>query len=545
MHMSNGAPSIHTTAGKLNELRRRMAKAQAPVGAEAIDKIHAAGRMTARERVLALLDEGSFVETDALAKSRSNSYSMAAFKPVGDGVVTGYGTVDGRSVCIFSADATVLNGTVGEVTGEKIVKILDLAIKTGRPLVSILDGQGARLEEGINSLAFYGQIFQRLVKASGLIPQISVVLGKCSGGNVFASALQDFVIMVRGQSEMLVGTPQMIAARSADARSVDATTKDTGEDVGGADVQMEKTGLCHYVADDEEDALTYARELLAYLPSNNRAEAPKQPWVKLPGAPGSHPRPGDLELDSLIPDSDAAPYDMLGIIQRIVDDGEFMQVQAGRAANMLTGFTRIEGRSVAIVANQPQVLAGAIDKAAAEKAARFIRTCDAFNIPVITLVDVPGFLPSLEEERTGAVRSAAKLFYAYGEAVTPRVTVVVRKAFGEAYNAMGSKHLGADINLAWPTAQIAIDDAANSVPYLYRQQLAEAAEKGEDADALAEKFLAEYEAQVINPYVAAERGFVDSVIPPSHTRDEIAIALRLLERKVAPEYPKRHGNIPL
>lgn len=536
MLMSNGAPSIHTTAGKLNELRRRMAEAEAPVGAEAIEKVHEAGLMTAHERIVALFDEGSFVETDALAKSRSNSYDLAFFKPVGDGVVTGYGTVDGRSVCAFSVDSTVLGGSFGEVTGEKIVKILDLAIKTGRPLVTIIDGRGARLQEGVNSLAFYGEIFQRLVKASGLIPQISVVLGQSSGGNVFASALQDFVIMVRGQSEMLFGTPEMIAERG-EGKST--------QEMGGADVHMEKTGLCHYVADDESDALTYAKELLAHLPSNNRAEAPKQPWVKLPGAPGSHPRPEDLELDAIIPDSDAATYDMMEIITRFVDDGDFLEVQAGRAANMLTGFARIEGRSVAVVANQPQVLAGAIDKAAADKAARFIRTCDAFNIPIVTLVDVPGFLPSLEEEQAGSVRSAAKLFYAYGEAATPRVTVVVRRAFGEAYNAMGSKHLGADINLAWPTAQIAIDDAANSVPRLHHQQLAEAAEKGEDVEALTAKLQAEYETQVVNPYIAAERGFVDSVIPPSHTRDEIAIALRLLERKVVPSYPKRHGNIPL
>ena len=301
MLMSNGAPSIHTTAGKLNELRRRMAEAEAPVGAEAIEKVHEAGLMTARERIVALFDEGSFVETDALAKSRSNSYDLAFFKPVGDGVVTGYGTVDGRSVCAFSVDSTVLGGSFGEVTGEKIVKILDLAIKTGRPLVTIIDGRGARLQEGVNSLAFYGEIFQRLVKASGLIPQISVVLGQSSGGNVFASALQDFVIMVRGQSEMLFGTPEMIAERG-EGKST--------QEMGGADVHMEKTGLCHYVADDESDALTYAKELLAHLPSNNRAEAPKQPWVKLPGAPGSHPRPEDLELDAIIPDSDAATYDL-------------------------------------------------------------------------------------------------------------------------------------------------------------------------------------------------------------------------------------------
>ena len=536
MHMSNGAPGIHTTAGKINEFRRRMAEAHAPIGTEAIDKVHDAGRMTARERITALFDEGSFVETDALAKSRSNSYNLADFKPVGDGVVTGYGTVDGRSVCAFSVDSTVLGGSFGEVTGEKIVKILDLAIKTGRPLVTILDGYGARLQEGVTALAVYGEITRRLVQASGLIPQISVVLGQSSGGNVFVSALQDFVIMVQGQSEILFDTTALIAARGAGT---------TTPEIGGTDVHMEKTGLCHYAAGDEADALAYAKELLAYLPSNNRAEAPKEPWVKLAGAPGSHPRPEDVELDSLIPDADSIPYDLREIICRLVDDGEFLEVQAGRAGNMLTGFARMEGRSVAIVANQPQVLAGAIDKAAADKAARFIRTCDAFNIPIITLVDVPGFLPSLEEEQAGAVRSAAKLFYAYGEAVTPRVTVIVRKAFGEAYNAMGSKHLGADINLAWPTAQIAIDDAENSVPLLHRGQLAEAAEKGEDVEALTAKLQADYDAQVMSPYIAAERGFVDSVIPPSHTRDELIIALRLLERKVIPSYPKRHGNIPL
>lgn len=534
--MTNGAPSIHTTEGKLNELRRRMAEAYAPVGQDNIDKVHEVGRKTARERILALLDEGSFVETDALAKSRSHAYELAAFKPVGDGVVTGYGTVDGRSVCAFSADATVMNGTFGEVTGEKIGKIIDLAIKTGRPLVTILDGDGARLQEGVNSLAHYGEIFRRLVQASGLIPQISIVLGECSGGNAFISALQDFVIMVKGQSHLLFGTPAKIAERAGDL---------SVEELGGAETQVAETGICHYAATDEEDAITYAKELLAFLPSNNRAEAPKTPAEKIQGAPGSHPFPRDLELDSIIPDSDSATYDMRDIVSRIVDENSFLEVQSGRADNILTGFARVEGRSVGVVANQPQVKAGALDKAASEKAARFVRTCDAFNVPVITFVDVPGFLPSVDEELAGSVRSCAKLFYAYAESTVGKVTVVVRKAFGEAYNAMGSKHLGVDINLAWPTAQIAIDDADNAVSVLYRKELAEAQEKGEDVTALAQQFAAQYSEHVVNPYIAAERGFVDSVIAPSHTRDEIAIALRLLERKVVPAYPKRHGNIPL
>jgi len=534
--MTNGAPSIHTTEGKLNELRRRMAEAQAPVGQDSIDKVHEAGRNTARERIMALMDEGSFVETDALAKSRSHAYELAAFKPVGDGVVTGYGTVDGRSVCAFSADSTVMGGTFGEVTGEKIEKIIELAIKTGRPLVTILDGDGARLQEGVNSLAHYGEIFRRLVEASGLIPQISIVMGECSGGNTFISALQDFVIMVKDQSHLLFGTPAKIAERAGDLSE---------EKLGGAETQVAQTGICHYAAEDEADAIAYAQELLAFLPSNNRAEAPKTPADKIAGAPGSHPLPRDLELDTIIPDSDSAVYDMREIVSRVIDKDSFLEVQHGRADNILTGFARIEGRSVGVVANQPQVMAGALNAAASEKAARFIRTCDAFNVPIVTFVDVPGFLPSVEEELAGSVRSCAKLFYAYAESTVGKVTVVVRKAFGEAYNAMGSKHLGIDINLAWPTAQIAVDEADNAVKVLYRKELAEAEEKGEDVAALAEKFAEQYNDQVVNPYVAAERGFVDSVITPSHTRGEIAIALRLLERKVVPAHPKRHGNIPL
>ncbi|OZE97637.1 methylmalonyl-CoA carboxyltransferase [Rhodococcus sp. 15-1154-1] len=535
---TDAKPDIHTTAGKLADLRSRREAAMAPSGAAAIEKVHAKGKLTARERITALLDEGSFVEMDALARHRSQNFGLADNRPYGDGVVTGYGTIDGREVCIFSQDATVFGGSLGEIYGEKIVKVMDLALKTGRPLIGINEGAGARIQEGVVSLGLYGEIFHRNVQASGVIPQISLIMGPAAGGHVYSPALTDFVVMVDGTSQMFVTGPDVI--KTVTGENV------TMEELGGAHTHMEKSGVAHYVASGEQDALDYVRDLLGYLPSNNRAEAPRAiPSDPIDGAIEDNLTAEDLELDTLIPDSPNTPYDMHEVIRRILDDDEFLEVQEGRARNIIIGYGRIDGRSVGIVANQPTQFAGTLDIDASEKAARFVRTCDAFNVPIITLVDVPGFLPGTGQEFNGIIRRGAKLLYAYGEATVGKITVITRKAYGGAYDVMGSKHMGADVNLAWPTAQIAVMGASGAVGFVYRKQLLEAAKNGEDVDALRLKLQQEYEDTLVNPYVAAERGYLDAVIPPSHTRGQIVSALRLLERKQVTLPPKKHGNIPL
>ncbi|WP_019202563.1 acyl-CoA carboxylase subunit beta [Tsukamurella sp. 1534] len=531
-------PSIHTTAGKLADFRKRDAQAMTPMGQGAIDRVHEKGRLTARERVTTLLDEGSFVELDKLAQHRATNFGMAAKRPVGDGVVAGYGTIDGREVCVFSQDSTVFGGSLGEVYGEKICKVMDLATKTGRPLVGIIDGAGARIQEGVVSLALYSQIFFRNTQASGVIPQISVVMGAAAGGHVYSPALTDFVVMVDHESQMFITGPDVI--KSVTGEEV------TKEELGGAQTHMSKSGTAHYVASGEQDALDYVRELMTYLPSNNRAEAPRfVPTDPLTGSIEESVNDEDRELDSLIPDSPNQPYDMHEVIRRLLDDDEFLEIQPQRAMNIIVGFGRIDGRSVGLVANQPTQLAGCLDIDASEKAARFVRFCDAFNIPIVTLVDVPGFLPGTGQEFDGIIRRGAKLLYAYGEATVPKITVVTRKAYGGAYCVMGSKDMGADVNLAWPTAQFAVMGASGAVGFVYRKELAEAAEKGEDVEALRLSLQQEYEDTLVNPYVAAERGYVDAVIPPSHTRGQIVTALNMLERKVVATLPKKHGNIPL
>ena len=532
------APDIHTTAGKLADLRNRLDETKHPVGEAAVEKTHAKGKLTARERITHLLDEGSFVELDALARHRSTNFGLAERRPLGDGVVSGYGTIDGREVCVFSQDSTVLGGSLGEVYGEKIVKVMDLAIKTGRPLIGINDGAGARIQEGVVSLGLYGEIFHRNVRASGVIPQISLIMGAAAGGHVYSPALTDFVVMVDQTSQMFITGPDVIKTVTGE--------EVTMEELGGAHTHMSKSGTAHYVASDEEDALEYVKELLSYLPSNNRADAPRLP-VAQPAAGSIEDTltEEDLELDTLIPDSPNQPYDMHEVIRRILDDDEFLEVQAEYATNIIVGYGRVDGRSVGIVANQPTQFAGCLDIDASEKAARFVRTCDAFNIPIVTLVDVPGFLPGTDQEYRGIIRRGAKLLYAYGEATVGKITVITRKAYGGAYDVMGSKHMGADVNLAWPTAQIAVMGASGAVGFVYRSQLKDAAAKGEDVDALRLQLQEEYEDTLVNPYVAAARGYVDAVIPPSHTRGQIATALKLLERKMVNLPPKKHGNIPL
>ncbi|MCV7252115.1 MULTISPECIES: acyl-CoA carboxylase subunit beta [Mycobacteriaceae] len=528
---------IHTTAGKLADLRKRAEEAKHPVGEAAVEKVHAKGKLTARERVLALLDEGSFVELDALAKHRSTNFGLESNRPVGDGVVTGYGTIDGRDVCIFSQDATVFGGSLGEVYGEKIVKVQELAIKTGRPLIGINDGAGARIQEGVVSLGLYSKIFRNNILASGVIPQISLIMGAAAGGHVYSPALTDFIVMVDQTSQMFITGPDVI--KTVTGENV------TMEELGGAHTHMAKSGTAHYVASGEQDAFDYVRDLLSYLPSNNYADPPRFPAPPHPGAIEDNLTAEDLELDTLIPDSPNQPYDMHEVISRILDDDEFLEVQAGYAGNIVIGYGRVDGRTVGIVANQPTQFAGCLDINASEKAARFIRTCDCFNIPIVLLVDVPGFLPGTDQEYNGIIRRGAKLLYAYGEATVAKVTVITRKSYGGAYCVMGSKDMGADVVVAWPTAQIAVMGASGAVGFVYRSQLKDAAAKGEDVDALRLELQQDYEDTLVNPYVAAERGYVDAVIPPSHTRGYVATALRLLERKISTIPPKKHGNIPL
>ena len=523
---------IHTTAGKLADLKRRVAEVAHAGSERAIEKQHARGKKTARERLDLLLDEGSFVEMDKYARHRSTAFGQEANRPYGDGVVTGYGTIDGREVCVFSQDSTVFGGSLGEVYGEKIVKVMDLAVKTGRPLIGINDGAGARIQEGVVSLGLYSQIFFRNTQASGVIPQISLIMGAAAGGHVYSPALTDFVVMVDQTSQMFVTGPDVI--KTVTGEDVEF------EDLGGARSHNTKSGVAHYMGSDEEDAIDYVKALLSYLPSNNLEDAPRF-GEELDLAVNDT----DLVLDTIIPDSANMPYDMKQVIETIVDDGEFLEVHPLFAPNIICGFARVEGRSIGVVANNPMQFAGTLDIDASEKAARFVRTCDAFNVPVLTLVDVPGFLPGTDQEWNGIIRRGAKLIYAYAEATVPLVTVITRKAYGGAYDVMGSKHLGADINLAWPTAQIAVMGAQGAVNILYRKRLAEAEAEGRDVEAARQEFITAYEDALANPYVAAERGYIDTVITPSNTRMNVSKALRALSTKRESLPAKKHGNIPL
>jgi propionyl-CoA carboxylase beta chain len=525
-------PDIHTTAGKLEDLRLREDAALHAGSARAVEKRHVQGRKTARERVEALLDEGSFVELDQFARHRSRNFGLEENRPYGDGVVTGHGMIDGRPVCVFAQDFTVFGGSLGEVFGEKIVKVMDLAMKIGCPVIGINDSGGARIQEGVVSLGLYGEIFLRNVHASGVVPQISLIMGPCAGGAVYSPAITDFTIMVDHTSHMFITGPDVIKT---------VTGEEVGfEELGGARTHNTRSGNAHYLASDEDDALDYVRTLLSYLPGNNLSDPPA-----LEVTSDVEVTDADVELDTLIPDSANHPYDMHTVIEHVLDDGDFFEVQALFAPNIVVGFGRVEGRPVGVVANQPLRFAGALDIDASEKAARFVRTCDAFNVPVLTFVDVPGFLPGTDQEWNGIIRRGAKLIYAYAEATVPKVTVITRKAYGGAYDVMGSKHLGADVNLAWPTAQIAVMGAQGAVNILYRQELAAVAEADADVEAERRRLIEDYEDTLANPYIAAERGYVDAVIAPSRTRAEIVHALRLLRTKRQTLPPKKHGNIPL
>lgn len=524
---ANNGIDIHTTAGKIADLEARRDDA-ASRRSEAVDKQHARGKLTAMERIERLLDEGSFQQIDGLARHRSHNFGMEKSRPYGDGVITGYGTIDGRQVCVFAQDFTVFGGSLGEVFGEKICKVMDLALKTGVPMIGINDSGGARIQEGVVSLGLYGEIFKRNAHASGVIPQISLVLGPCAGGAVYSPALTDFIVMVDQTSHMFITGPEVIKTVTGEEVAF--------EDLGGARTHNTKSGVAHYMASDEDDALEYVKNLLSFLPSNNMDEVPY-----LDVEADLEISEADLMLDTIIPDSPNQPYDMHKVIETIVDDGEFLETQALFAPNIICGYGRVEGRPVGVVASQPMQFAGTLDIDASEKAARFVRTCDAFNVPVLTLVDVPGFLPGTDQEWQGIIRRGAKLLYAYAEATVPLVTIITRKAYGGAYDVMGSKHLGADINLAWPSAQIAVMGAQGAVNILYRKELAEA----KKPEAERARLLQEYDDKFANPYVAAERGYIDRVIVPSETRVMVVRALRSLrgKRQVLP--PKKHGNIPL
>jgi propionyl-CoA carboxylase beta chain len=531
----------HTTAGKLADLDRRRYEAIHAGTARHVERQHAKGKMTARERIDALLDPGSFSEFDELARHRATDFGIDANRPYGDGVVTGYGTIDGRPVCVFSQDFTVYGGSLGEVYGEKIVKVMDHALKTGCPMIGINDGGGARIQEGVVALGLFGEIFYRNVISSGVIPQISLIMGPCAGGAVYSPAITDFTLMVDKTSYMFITGPDVIKTVTGEEVSQ--------EELGGARAHNVKSGVAHYQAADERDCLDFARALLSYLPSNNLDEAPVADTAARLAALAEPAgalelTEADLSLDGLIPDSPRQPYDMHAVIGHVLDDGDFLEIHAGFAQNMVVGFGRVEGTPVGVVANQPMHSAGTLDIDASEKAARFVRTCDAFGIPVVTFVDVPGFLPGTGQEWGGIIRRGAKLIYAYAEATVPKITVITRKAYGGAYDVMGSKHLGGDINLAWPTAQIAVMGAEGAVDILYRRDLA-AAPDPEERAVLRKARVTEYEDTLFNPYIAAERGYIDAVIRPAETRSQVARALRTLRNKRQTLPPRKHGNIPL
>ncbi|MDU0478844.1 acyl-CoA carboxylase subunit beta [Staphylococcus chromogenes] len=514
----------HTTAGKIADLKARRREALS------VSKDRE-GRLSARERLDFLLDEDSFVEYDQLARHRTHDFGMHAKRPVTDGIVTGWGTIDGREVCIFSQDGTVMGGALGEVYGEKMIKIMELAVTTGRPLIGLYEGAGARIQDGAVSLDLIAQTFFHNVQASGVVPQISVIMGACAGGNAYSPALTDFVVMVDKTSKMFVTGPDVIKTVTGEVI--------TQEELGGASTHMATAGNCHYVAQTDEEALEWVQDLVGYLPANNRTFAPSYAAADL------EETADDLALDSIIPDSPTVPYDVRDVIATLTDDGDFFEIQAERSENVVIAFGHVDGQSVGFVANQPMHFAGCLDINASEKAARFVRTCDAFNIPIIMLVDVPGFLPGAGQEYDGILRRGAKLLYAYGEATVPKITVTMRKAYGGAYCVMGSKGLGADVNLAWPTAQIAVMGAAGAVGFIYRKEIKDAHQNGVDVVELVRSFEREYENHMLTPYLAAERGLIDQVILPSETRGQIIRNLRLLKEKNVSRPARKHGNIPL
>ena len=523
---------LTTTAAKIADHRRKYQEAVGDRDAAAAAKQHPRGKMTARERITSLLDPGTFVEFDKYVRHRTTAFGMDSNRPVGDSVVTGAGEIHGRPVAVYSQDFTTFGGSLGEAAGEKIVKVMEFALNTGVPIIGILDSGGARIQEGVFALSQYAKIFRLNTKCSGVIPQISIVMGPAAGGAVYSPALTDFVIMVDESSHMFVTGPDVIKT---------VTGEEVGfEELGGARTHNQTSGVSHYLASDELDALDYARALVGFLPDNNLAEPPVYDTET-----ASEITDADRNLNSVIPDSPNQPYDMKIVIEAILDSQDFLEVHSLFAPNIVVGFGRVEGRTVGIIANQPNQMAGTLNIDASEKAARFVRLCDAFSIPIITLVDVPGYLPGTDQEYNGVIRRGAKLLYAYAEATVPMVTIITRKAYGGAYIVMGSKQMGADFNIAWPTAEIAVMGGQGAVNILYRRQLAEAEANGEDVEALRAELSAAYTQDVASPFLAAERGEIDNVLEPAGTRLAIIKALRGLRGKRTEGPAKKHGNIPL
>ncbi|HEY6466629.1 MAG TPA: acyl-CoA carboxylase subunit beta [Candidatus Acidoferrales bacterium] len=521
-----GPHAKHTD--RLAELRRLNAEAEAGGGAERRERERKAGKLSARERIDLLLDEGSFEELDKFVRHRSDDFGIADQRPAGDGFVTGYGRIDGRLVYVFAQDFTVFGGSLSESNAQKITKIMDLAMRVGAPVIGLNDSGGARIQEGVKSLAGYADIFLRNTLASGVIPQISAILGPCAGGAVYSPAITDFIFMTRETSYMFVTGPDVIKTVTHE--------EVTKQELGGAMTHNAKSGVAHFVAQDDAECLAMIRELFSYLPSNNLDDPPRlrplDPWDR-----------AEARLDSLIPEDPQRPYDIKDVIHAVADDAKFFEVHEHFAQNLVVGFARFDGRPVGIVANQPAVLAGVLDINASVKGARFVRFCDAFNIPLVTFEDVPGFLPGTQQEFGGIIRHGAKLLFAFAEATVPKITVITRKAYGGAYCVMSSKHIRTDINYAWPSAEIAVMGPEAAVNIVYRRELDQAA--AEERESLRRDKVEDFRERFANPYVAAERGYIDGVIQPSQTRAKIVTALRSLENKRDTNPRKKHGNIPL
>ena len=511
---------------KIDRLRELRAKGRLGGGQARIDTQHSRDRLTARERIDLLLDKGSFRETDAFTTHRIEDFDLADRKYLGDSVVTGWGTIDNRLVYVFSQDFTVFGGSLGEAHAQKIVKVMDMALRNGAPVIGLNDSGGARIQEGVLSLGGYADIFLRNTLASGVIPQISVIMGPCAGGAVYSPALTDFIFMVKESSYMFITGPEVVKAVAHEDVSF--------EDLGGAMVHAEKSGVCHVAADSEADTMFLIQKLLSYLPQNNLEDPPYKPTR-------DNPLRREEALNTIIPEDPSKPYDMKEVIQMLVDEGEFFEIQEHFAQNIVVGFARLGGHSIGIIANQPAVLAGILDINSSVKAGRFVRFCDAFNIPILTFVDVPGFMPGTDQEHGGIIRAGAKLLYAYCEATVPKLTVITRKAYGGAYDVMSSKHIRGDVNFAWPSAEIAVMGPEGAVNIIFRKELSE----GEDSAKRKEDLVAEYRKKFANPYVAASHGFIDDVIEPDSTRPRLINALEMLSNKRDSNPAKKHGNIPL
>jgi acetyl-CoA carboxylase carboxyltransferase component len=511
---------------KLKKLSQKRAESLKGGGEKRIQAQHEKGKLTARERINLFLDEGSFVELDPFVTHRATDFGLAETKHLGDAVVTGYGRVDGRPVYLFAQDFTILGGSLSEVMSEKICKVMDLALKNGAPFIGLADSGGARIQEGVESLAAYGEIFLRNTLSSGVIPQISVIMGPSAGGAVYSPALTDFIFMVKGTGQMYITGPDVIKAVTGE--------EVTHEDLGGAMAQATHSGVCHFVAPNDEECLKMVRHLLSFLPQNNMEDPPFQ-------ESNDDPNRMEGELLSCVPEDPTRAYDMKKVIQLVVDNGEFFEVHKYYATNIITGFARLGGRSVGIVAQQPCEAAGIIDIDASIKGARFVRFLDCFNLPIITLVDVPGYMPGVQQEYGGIIKHGAKMIYAYSEATVPKITVITRKAYGGAYVAMSSKHLRGDMNYAWPTAEIAVMGPEGAVNIIYRDEI----KKSEKPNETRAKLIQEYKDKFANPYVTAARGYIDDVIDPRETRPRLIKALDMLQNKVDSNPPKKHGNIPL